>query len=73
MKRSCIGTKEYVFCSIVYLWANDLPPLTHRTLHYCQFMPIRRGAWTAWNYLTSSVKPSGSPTTAASDVNTVAL
>ncbi|KAG7528816.1 hypothetical protein FFLO_05915 [Filobasidium floriforme] len=43
-------------------------------LHWDErFMPIRRRAWSAWNYLTSSNKPSKSPKTAASDVNTVAL
>ncbi|KAI5452649.1 hypothetical protein NCC49_000398 [Naganishia albida] len=38
-----------------------------------KLMPIRRKAWSAWNVLTSSEKPSDSPSTAASDVNTVSL
>lgn len=42
-------------------------------LHWDErFMPIRRRAWSAWNYLTSTANPS-KQSRAASDVNTVSL
>lgn len=43
-------------------------------LHWDErFMPVRRKAWSAWNYLTSSDAPASKRTEAPSAVNTVSL